>query len=82
MPAHKLLSTRVEQATREKVLRAHTGRLLLIVLFGSFLMLTYGYTAVHSDELPAIKLAAQVDSLESTPQPTARPHSQPLCLKM
>jgi tetratricopeptide (TPR) repeat protein len=76
MPAHKLSSTRVEEATREKVLRAHTGRLLLIVLFGSFLMLTYGYTTVHSDELPAIKLASQVDSLESTPQPTVPP-SQP-----
>jgi tetratricopeptide (TPR) repeat protein len=73
MSAHEISLAGVEQATRQKGLYANTVRLLLIILFGGVFVLAYGYTTVHSDELPAAKLAAQADSLEGTPQPTVQP---------
>jgi hypothetical protein len=73
MPAHEIYLVGVEQATRQKGLYANMVRLLLIILFGGLFVLAYGYTTVHSDELPAAKLAAQADSLEGAPQPTVQP---------
>jgi tetratricopeptide (TPR) repeat protein len=73
MLAHELSSAKIEHATGEKTLRARTARLVLTALFGGFIIFALGYTTVHCDELPAAELAAQADSLQSTPQPTVPP---------
>lgn len=73
MLADGISSAEVERTTQKKGSHATMVRLLFVILFGGFFMLTYGYTKVHSDGLPAVRLAAQVDSPESAQLPTATP---------